>query len=544
MRPRAVAGVGLHAALLGCFLLRAAPLRAQPALHPDRSWDAGAGQIQDLAFSSDGRLLAVAGANGTLGIWDVQAGRAVRRDPIWNVAVECVAFGAQGSVAALGSKHGDVAFLDLRASRLVEGARQRRPVTALALSADGALAASGDKDGNVYLWNPDSGAHLGYLSDDGHAAEIVFVHFAGQDKLVSVDKDLLVVTWDTKKRRPLRRSTLQRAGSQRRAVPMAAALDSSLSWLAVSLQMRTVLRAGALGSGAMVSLPRNIRHADAPSSSGGTSHPDDLRRENVLLGYALSSGVASDAVDCRDFLGEHLALAPGGCFAVSTSYEQKEARLHVWDLLRRGEDALRANLPARVTALALDETGRTLAVGLDTGELRTFRISGVGPDDCEALRTKGTARPADAPQILLGAETAPLIPTDAGYRLAVLGFEAGGVQGYVAEALRDMVAGELSNNRHVEVVERAKIDAIVRELEIQHSGLTASDAVRIGRGLNAQRVVFGGVSCFGGSTYVILARMVDVATQRVEGTRQVTCEACSEKDLPRAAQALARTLVP
>jgi len=81
-------------------------------------------------------------------------------------------------------------------------------------------------------------------------------------------------------------------------------------------------------------------------------------------------------------------------------------------------------------------------------------------------------------------------------------------------------------------------------MEIQRSGLTAADAVKIGRGLNARKVLFGSVRRFGESTFLITARVVDVETQQIEGSREVTCENCKEQDLPRSIAALRRTIVP
>jgi nitrous oxidase accessory protein NosD len=107
-----------------------------------------------------------------------------------------------------------------------------------------------------------------------------------------------------------------------------------------------------------------------------------------------------------------------------------------------------------------------------------------------------------------------------------------------------MVGGELANSRSVIVVERAAINTVVKEMQLQASGLTAADAARLGRGLNVQKVVMGRVQRFGEGTYVISARDVDVETQQVEGNRTVTCENCSTSDLPAAVRALRQALIP
>jgi len=142
-----------------------------------------------------------------------------------------------------------------------------------------------------------------------------------------------------------------------------------------------------------------------------------------------------------------------------------------------------------------------------------------------------------------GADAEPLILSSSATRLAVMRFESTGVDPTLGDAVAEMVAGQLSNNRNVTVIERAAIESVLRELEIQRSGLTTADAVRIGRGLNARKVLLGSIRRFGEETFVILARLVDVETQQLEGSREVTCQQCREQDLPMAVEALRRLLV-
>lgn len=519
--------MGLTVGRVLAFLaaLSASAASAQPALYPDRQFDAGLGPLTDIAFSPDGRLLAAAAASGSVGIWDAQTGSAIRTARVSASRLTRIAFDHQGHLLGAAAEDGGVYLLDLRSGRIVEAARHDRAATSLAFSPDGLMAASGDAAGDILLWNP-SGGVIGPLRQEGHWKGILFLAFAAPGTLVSLSEDLQVITWDARGRRPVRRSTLRLESFGKTAVPEAVSLEAGRALLAVSAQHRMVPRGGAL------------------TGRGGMARPDDLKRVNVIVPYAVDTGISKDPIQCGDFLAERLTLAPGGCFAFSSSFQMKQPRLHVWDLVEQGADLQRLDLEARPAALALEPGGRALALAFDMGWVRTYRVSGAGASDCETRRTKGAPPAAGEPRIALGAETTPLIPPGAGYRLAVLGFEAGGVEAYMAEAVGEMIAGELSNSRHVQVLERGKIDAIVKEMEIQRSGLTTEDAVRIGRGLNARKVVFGSVRRFGEGTFVILARMVDVETQRVEGTRQVTCESCGEKDLPRAVQALSRAIVP
>lgn len=510
--------------VVGCFVAAAvvgglaAP--TPPALYPDREYDGGLGRIHDLAFSGDGRLLAAGGARG-YGVWDAQAGSPIRQETP-GLGIHRVAFGPQGTLLALGAEDGRVLVVDLRTGASREAARHRRPVTAVAFGPDGRVGASGDTEGNILVWDPDRGT-IGPLTDGGHKQDILLLSFNGGNML-SVSRDLRVVTWDVAGKRAVRRGTLQSEIRGRTMVPSTAAVDTAGGKLLLGGQLVSEGRGGAL------------------AGRDTLARPGDLRRDNVLVGYAVSSGISADPVNSNDYQAERLALGPGACFAFFTSYFRNQARFHVWGLVEQGDDLTRIDLPVRGAAVAVAPGGNLLALASEAGRVQTYRLSGATAADCDAY-SKQTV-PTTGPTISVGSETDPLIKAGGGTRIAVLRFEATGLDPGLGDAVAEMVAGELSNNPQVTVVERGAIEAILKELEIQRSGLTTADAVKIGRGLNARKVLFGSVRRFGESTYLTTARLVDVETQQVEGSREVTCENCREQDLPRAVAALRRLIVP
>lgn len=494
-----------------------------PAVYPDREFDGEMGGINDLAFSADGRFLAAVGPKG-LGVWDAQAGTPIRREAVSPAPLLRVAFGPQGTLLAAGAQDGRLYVMDLRTGIAKQAARHAKAVSSIAFAADERTGASGDEGGDIVLWDPVAGNEIGRLTDDGHRREVLFVGFTDSSTLVSVGQDLRVITWDVLGKRARRRGTLQSETFGRRGVPTTASLEAGGTTLAIASQDVVQPRGGVLGT------------------RGGLAHPDDLTRVNQILPYRVDTGTSADPVRSGEFLPERLAVSPGGCLAFFTSSYRDQPRLHIWSIVERGDDLLRTELKGHATALTLDARGRTLALGFETGEIRIWRVSGASAGDCQLYRAKGPL-PTE-PSIILGSETSPLIPANAGYRVAVLNFEAGGVEASLGAGVAEMIAGELANSRHVVVVERDKIQAIVKELELQRSGLTTADAVRIGRGLNARKVVFGSVRRFGENVYVIQARIVDIETQQVEGTREVRCENCGERDLPRTVEALRRTMLP
>jgi TolB-like protein len=212
--------------------------------------------------------------------------------------------------------------------------------------------------------------------------------------------------------------------------------------------------------------------------------------------------------------------------------------------VEQGDDLTRLDLQRHAAAIAIEPAGHIIAVAEETGRIRTWSVSGATPADCERYARK-SAPTRPGPTITLGTETSPLMSaTSAGQAVAVLRFETSALDASLGEAVAEMIAGELANSPQVRVIERSAVDKILKEMEIQRSGLTEADAVKIGKGLNARAVLLGGVRRFGASTYLVNTRAVDVETQRVLGSREVTCENCGESDLPRAINALRKAIVP
>jgi TolB-like protein len=508
--------------LIGVVAATAIAAPAPPAIYPGAEIDAALGRIAEIVFSADGRLLAAAGARG-YGVWDAQTGSPIRNGP-GSPALR-VAFGGQGSLVAVGGDDGRVSIVDLRSGAAREIVRHARSIASLAFAPDGRLGASGDAEGGINVWDSEHGL-AGPLKDGGHKRDILALAFSSSMSLLSLSRDLRVVTWDVPGKRAVRRGTLQSEISGRTVDPHAAAVDPAGTRLVVGGQLISEPRGGAL------------------TSRAGPARPDDLARDNVLIPYAADSGIAGDPIKTSDFTAEHVAVSPKACFAVFTSNFRSQPRLHVWGLIERGDDLLRADLPARASAIAIEPAGGMIALATEAGTIRTWKTSGATAADCDAFVTAKRPVTTAGPTISLGSETQPLIKSGTGSRIAILRFDATGVDPGVGDAVGEMVAGELSNNAQITVIERGAINAVLKEMEIQRSGLTAADAVKIGKGLNARKVLFGSVRRFGEATFLITARIVDVETQQVEGSREVTCEACKEGDLPRAVSVLRRTIVP
>jgi WD40 repeat protein len=110
------------------------------------------------AFSPDGRLAAFAGADRSVRIWDVEAGRDLRRLIGHTASVWCVAFSPDGTRLLSGGKDGSVRLWEVQTGRELRKLDGHADlVSSVAFSPDGRRALSAGYDHEVFLWDLETG---------------------------------------------------------------------------------------------------------------------------------------------------------------------------------------------------------------------------------------------------------------------------------------------------------------------------------------------------------------------------------------------------
>ncbi|MEB3882774.1 trypsin-like peptidase domain-containing protein [Lyngbya sp. CCY1209] len=163
---------------------------------PKQTLEGHSNAVLAIALSPDGQTLASGGWDGTVKVWDVETGQLLRSLAGHSQLVGAIAIGSDGQILATGSRDSTVRLWNLQtgeAIRTLEG--HELSVLSLAVSPDGEILASGSADGTIALWQLGTGQPIRRLA--GHGDGVWSVAIASDNKtLVSGSWDRTVKIWD------------------------------------------------------------------------------------------------------------------------------------------------------------------------------------------------------------------------------------------------------------------------------------------------------------------------------------------------------------
>lgn len=149
-----------------------------------------------IAFSSDGRHLAVGMTEYVTEILDVDTGRSLRHFLFPKGPPSLIFFSPDGNKLFAATRDGYIYCWNIRVGKLLDfSERHTNEVMSFSFSPDGRTLATGSVDRTLKLWNVATGTLLRTIL--GHGAWVSSVHWSADGRyLLSGDRDGLIKMWD------------------------------------------------------------------------------------------------------------------------------------------------------------------------------------------------------------------------------------------------------------------------------------------------------------------------------------------------------------
>jgi len=126
------------------------------------------GWVRSVQFSPDGKTIVSGSFDETVRLWDSASGKELRRFEGHEAPVSAVSFAPDGKSFAAGD-HSNVGRLwDARTGKQIrQTTKQKRgEMTGVAVCAGGRLVVTGSANGNVVMWNTETGEVMQHLPND------------------------------------------------------------------------------------------------------------------------------------------------------------------------------------------------------------------------------------------------------------------------------------------------------------------------------------------------------------------------------------------
>ncbi len=463
-------------------------------------------KVQAIAYNYDGNLLAVAGDANKVVVYDMPNRRIVTTLAFEGRRASGLSFSRDGAYLAAATDK-SVCVWDMKTFQPRQFTGHSGAVLTVAFSPTEPILASGGADKQILLWSLSLGQEIGRLQGV-HNKEVTFVSFLGHgETLVSVGKDRQIIYWDVKAKRTLRQFV-----EQDPYVPSVTTSPGSELLIVGTENTSLPGYRGGLGQ-----------------SRVGLSYADRIKI------YDMQTGMTQKTI-------ENLTVEPASV-SISADYKyiavaQRDTKRSFVGLLdvERAVQIAEVPVQTKITVVAFSPDGKWLTYGDEAGGINVLSTKGITPRLSYTADLRGRKYVITSPQD-------PLVKPTARLHFAVMDLDNLGVDPAVSKAISDQLNNRLAAVPGVQLVERRRIQTLMREQDLQHSGRTdQTGAVQMAKMLNVQKLIMGSVGKLG-TTIVINTSLIDVESARVDGVREVQCKACELEDLSEAVAELSHTLV-
>jgi WD40 repeat protein len=321
------------------------------------------GRVHAVAVTADGRRAVSGSEDGTVRVWDLEAGTAVHALTGHHAEVHAVAVSADGRRAVSGSYDGTVRVWDLEAGTAVHTLTGHGwLVSAVAVTADGRRAVSGGQDKTLRVWDLEAGTEVYALT--GHDwVDAVTVTPDGRRAVSGGGEDGMVRVWDLE------------AGAAAHALT---GHDGRVTTVAVSGDGRRAVSGGRDGTVRVWDLEAGTAVHALPGHDwvwAVTVTPDGRRAvsggwDGTVRVWDLEAGTAVHALTGHGGRVRAVAVTPDGRRAVSGG---EDGTVRVWDL-EAGAAAHATGHGWLVSAVAVSADGRRAVSGSEDGTVRVWDL--------------------------------------------------------------------------------------------------------------------------------------------------------------------------
>jgi len=503
-----------HILTILIILLGTTACNAQLTMYLESQIPIGTDKITALQISSDGRFLAIGTEEGVIYIRDIGANRQLQRLEFHKEKINALLFDSKSQYLVSGSDDKKIVVWDLYSGVIKqEIANFGDKVRSLALGPDDRLlAAAGDKK-SIYLLEFPLGIKRGELK--GHEKDVLFISFnRGGDQLLSVGEDEQMIIWNISELRQIRRTeidarTLPNSGND----VTAAAVSADRHFVALGIEERVLAKGG-----------KNM-----------------IFRHNLAF-YEWNSGSRIKIIEGNERKINFLAITPDKRSIITDNSTLRTNQLAVWNI-EKGIIESNYTVPGSVSGIDCSIDGKWLTAGIQSGDHQCqaslWQLSGVTGYASFSDESLPSSKPSSfGGTIRITTPSEPLIQMGETRTIAIMYFENAGISADNAKIATTLLESKLINSPLIRLVERNQVDKAIDELKYQMSGLTKTQAAEIGRHIGAGYVIIGNVSKLG-SMLIITAKLVNVETSEIEGTREVQCSNASIENIVDMVSALA-----
>lgn len=335
------------------------------------------GYINQLVFSPDGTTLAVNTSNAPIHLWDVNTGKSIndltQKATMWGV----LTFSKDGKTLACQRKSGEIDEIELwdmatKKLRTTLGAGLNPPIHALAFSPDAKTVVAANPNGEIRIWDTNTGAELSVFST-GHTRKLGYtgkfgaLAFSPDSTLLASGHINTIMLWDARTFTQL--SNRVDTNAWINAVvfsPDGGTLNSVKSFRFKKQTRGPFIKEGVRSTLSLWDTRTGDKLSDLPVESYLGDLPKLPGRQNSSSSSSGANGVVVFSQN-----GSMLATALNSKKAT----EDYRFTVHLWNIPHRTVNLTLKGHTDNVNALAFTPEGQILASGSDDGTIRLWETS-------------------------------------------------------------------------------------------------------------------------------------------------------------------------